>query len=163
MIPRYTRDDTIHRESMHKHWMQQAIAQAKTAQTQNEVPVGALLVLDNLIIGTGYNQVITKNDPTAHAEIVAIRNACEAVGNYRLEHATLYVTLEPCPMCTAALTQARISRIVFGCRDFKMGACGTVFNLSASPKLNHKIPVDEGVLEGECRELLQEFFANRRG
>jgi tRNA(adenine34) deaminase len=143
-------------------WMKQAYALALKANAQSEVPVGAILVLDNKLIGRGYNQVIQNHDPCAHAEILAIRAAALAQSNYRLEKSTLYVTLEPCSMCAGAIVHARIERVVFACRDFKAGAAGSVFNLLKGYPLNHQVIIDEGPLTTECSELLKAFFNSRR-
>tara|TARA_B100000949_G_scaffold191294_1_gene174816 strand:+ start:22 stop:477 length:456 start_codon:yes stop_codon:yes gene_type:complete len=145
------------------HWMQQALKQAEKGQTRGEVPVGAVLVgSDGKLLAEGYNQVIAKQDPCAHAEIVAIRQAARIINNYRLTGTTLYVTLEPCPMCASALVHARIHRLVFGCRDFKTGAAGSVLNLTTGDPLNHRILVDEGILSQQCLKHLQDFFRERR-
>ncbi|MBY0545516.1 MAG: tRNA adenosine(34) deaminase TadA [Gammaproteobacteria bacterium] len=144
-------------------FMQKALELAKRAEEEGEVPIGALIVYQDTIIGQGWNQSITRHDPTAHAEITAIREAAEKIGNYRLVDTTLYVTLEPCPMCAGAMVHARIKRLVYGARDPRTGAAGTVFNLAQSPQLNHRLIVEGGVLEMPCRELLQGFFAKRRG
>ena len=145
-------------------WMKQAFDLALIARDQGEVPVGAVLVGEhNQVIGRGFNQVLQLNDPTAHAEIIAIREAAASIHNYRLQNTTLYVTLEPCCMCAGALVHARIKRLVFATRDFKAGAAGSIFNLLQGHPLNHQIQIDEGVLQHECGELLTDFFKNRRG
>ena len=145
------------------YWMQQAVNLAKQARSIEEVPVGAVLVgPDNTLLGEGYNQVISQNDPTAHAEILAIRNAGRNIRNCRLNNTTLFVTLEPCPMCAAALVHARIKRLVFACRDFKTGAAGSVLNLTEGNASNHKIHVDEGILMLESQLLLKDFFLHKR-
>ena len=143
-------------------YMQEALALAHEAERANEVPVGAVLVADGEIIGRGSNAPITTNDPTAHAEIQAIRAAAAAVGNYRLVETTLYVTLEPCPMCAGAMVHARVGRLVYGCADPRSGSAGSVYDLVRSEQLNHRLEVTAGVLEDECRELLQVFFRQRR-
>jgi tRNA(adenine34) deaminase len=143
-------------------WMQQALELARRAETEGEVPVGAVLVLDNAIIGEGWNQPIAAHDPTAHAEINALRAVAAGVGNYRLPGAELYVTLEPCVMCAGAIIHARLARVVFGARDPKSGAAGSVFNILGTERLNHKVEVLGGVLESECAALLQNFFRNKR-
>lgn len=144
-------------------WMKQAFIQAERAQQQQEVPIGALIVsADDQVLGRGYNQVITQKDPTAHAEIIAIRQACQQVHNYRLSQATLYVTLEPCAMCAGAIVQARLTRVVFATRDFKAGAAGSVYNLLQGYPLNHRVQIDEGCMQHECAQLLQNFFDLRR-
>jgi tRNA(adenine34) deaminase len=143
-------------------YMQEALVLAHEAERANEVPVGAVLVADGEIIGRGSNAPIATNDPTAHAEIQAIRAAATAVGNYRLVEATLYVTLEPCPMCAGAMVHARVGRLVYGCADPRSGSAGSVYDLVRSEQLNHRLEVTAGVLEDECRELLQGFFRQRR-
>jgi tRNA(adenine34) deaminase len=143
-------------------YMQEALVLAHEAERANEVPVGAVLVADGEIIGRGSNAPIATNDPTAHAEIQAIRAAATAVGNYRLVETTLYVTLEPCPMCAGAMVHARVGRLVYGCADPRSGSAGSVYDLVRSEQLNHRLEVTAGVLEDECRELLQEFFRQRR-
>ena len=142
--------------------MREAIVMATQAAAANEVPVGAVVALDNEIIGRGGNQPIASNDPTAHAEIVALRQAAQNTGNYRLPGATLVVTLEPCAMCAGALIQSRIERLVFGARDPKTGACGSVIDLFGEHRLNHHTEVVAGVLETECAQMLQSFFRARR-
>ena len=139
-----------------------ALGLARDAELHGEVPVGAVLVLDDKVIGQGRNGPIARHDPTAHAEIVALREAGQQLGNYRLPGTTLYVTLEPCPMCAGAMLQARVERLVFGCQDPRSGAAGSVFDLLQAPQLNHQVRVDGGVLEVESRELLQAFFRARR-
>ena len=144
-------------------WMTQAYALAVKARDQGEVPVGAILVSDEQqCLGQGWNQVIQRHDPTAHAEIVALRAASLNQKNYRLINTTLYVTLEPCCMCAAALVHARIKRLVFATRDFKSGAAGSVINVLNSALFNHCVLIDEGILEHECSVLLSDFFAARR-
>jgi tRNA(adenine34) deaminase len=143
--------------------MRSALALALRAERSGEVPVGAVVVHRQAIIGEGWNQPIARHDPCAHAEILALRAAAAALGNYRLESATLYVTLEPCAMCTGALVNARVARVVFGAWDPKAGACGSVFDLPREPKLTHRLDVFGGVLRDECSEVLQRFFRARRG
>lgn len=143
-------------------FMQLALQLAKQAGKAGEVPVGAIVVKDNLIIGKGSNAPISTNDPTAHAEIMAMRDAAKHLGNYRLVDCTLYVTLEPCAMCSGAIQHARIGRLVYGANDPKTGACGSVINLMVEPKLNHHTEVTQGILANECGTLLSEFFAARR-
>ncbi len=143
-------------------YMQHAIAIAKNAANNNEVPVGAVLVKDGIIIGRGGNSTIGTHDPTAHAEIIAMREAAVAIGNYRLVDCTLYVTLEPCAMCAGAIQHSRIARLVYGARDPKTGACGSVINLMAESKLNHHTEVAHGLLAEECGALLSAFFKERR-
>ena len=143
-------------------YMQQAIALAQQAAEQGEVPVGAIIVKDGAIIGKGSNTPINTHDPTAHAEIIAMRDAAQRIGNYRLVDCTLYVTLEPCAMCTGAMQHARIARVVYGASDAKTGACGSVVDLMAEAKLNHHAVVEGGVLAEECGSLLSTFFKARR-
>ena len=143
-------------------WMRLAIDQARNAWAVGEVPVGAVLVREGRVLATGYNQPIGGHDPTAHAEIRAIRAAAELLGNYRLVDCDLYVTLEPCAMCAGAIMHARIRRLVYGARDPKTGACGSVVDLMAEQRLNHHTQVTGGVLADECGAMLSEFFASRR-
>lgn len=149
-------------DAMDIHWMQHAIALARCAEADGEVPVGALIVHEGRVLGEGWNRPICDHDPTAHAEIVALRAAAQQMRNYRLAGSTLYVTLEPCIMCTGAMVHARVERLVFGAYDVKRGAAGSQFNAFASPGLNHLVQVTGGVLENECAELLQAFFRRRR-
>ena len=143
-------------------FMRHAILLAQQAEANNEVPVGALLVLDGEIIGEGFNSSIGSNDCTSHAEIIALRNACQKVKNYRLPNTVLYVTLEPCLMCVGAMIHARIGNLVFGAYDTKAGMCGSVLNALEVPELNHKVVCRGGVLAEECGELLTNFFRERR-
>lgn len=144
-------------------FMRFALAEARQAADEDEVPIGAVLVAaDGTVLVKTHNQTITQCDPTAHAEILAIRSAAEALGNFRLLNTTLYVTIEPCIMCMGALLHARVSKIIYGAKDPKWGAAGSCFNLSADPRLNHVIDVEGGVLEKECRELIQTFFKAKR-
>ena len=143
-------------------FMREALAEAQRAWDRGEVPVGAVVVKDGVVIGRGFNQPIGSHDPTAHAEIVAMRAAAEAVGNYRLPGCELYVTLEPCVMCSGAMMHARLSRIVYGAADPKTGACGSVVNMFEQEKLNHHAEVEGGVLAEDCGNLLKAFFAERR-
>ena len=142
--------------------MRAAIEQARAALKQDEVPVGAVVVKDGEIISQAFNSPIALQDPTAHAEILALRNAGQRLNNYRLINAELYVTIEPCFMCMGALIHARIKRLIFGTYDLKAGAAGSVFDLTQHARLNHTIDVTSGVLEPECRELMQHFFRQRR-
>ncbi|NIL95301.1 MAG: tRNA adenosine(34) deaminase TadA [Woeseiaceae bacterium] len=142
--------------------MQAALGEAGKAAAAGEVPVGAVLVVEGEIIATGQNRSIRDSDPSAHAEIVALRAAGQVQGNYRLTGATLYVTLEPCPMCIGALAQARVARLVFGAYDSKAGAVGSVIDLSDSQAFNHRFEILGGILAGDCGALLQEFFEARR-
>jgi tRNA(adenine34) deaminase len=143
--------------------MWRCLALAGWAQAQGEVPVGAVLVKDDALVAEGWNRSISSSDPSAHAEIVALREAGRVLGNYRLCGTTLYVTLEPCPMCVGALIHARVGRLVFGAPDPKSGAAGSVFDLIDLPRHNHRIAVTGGVLEGACAEQLRAFFRARRG
>jgi len=142
--------------------MRDALDLARRAAAAGEVPVGAIVVFNGSVTGRGVNSPLATNDPTAHAEILALREAAKAVGNYRLEQATLYVTLEPCVMCAGALVAARIKRLVFGTRDLRFGGVRSKFRLADSELLNHRVEVVEGILAAECVELLQSFFAPRR-
>lgn len=145
-----------------KIFMREAISLAKQAQAIGEVPVGALIVHEGLVIASAYNQSISTNDPTAHAEILALRQAGDYLNNYRLLNTTLYVTLEPCAMCAMALVHARVSRVVFGAYDYKTGAGGSVYQLLDDEKMNHQLEFCSGVLEVECATLLSDFFKMRR-
>jgi tRNA(adenine34) deaminase len=142
--------------------MRQAISQAHNAWALGEVPVGALVLKDGEVIATGFNQPIGTHDPTAHAEIMALRAAASILGNYRLSGCELFVTLEPCAMCAGAMLHARLARVIFGASDLKTGACGSIVNLFAQDKLNHQTELVGGVLSDECGLLLKEFFAERR-
>ncbi|MHB0985521.1 MAG: tRNA adenosine(34) deaminase TadA [Sulfuricella sp.] len=143
--------------------MRHALTLAREAGDAGEVPVGAVVVKEGEIVGRGFNAPISRHDPTAHAEITALRAAAERLGNYRLPGCSLYVTLEPCAMCMGAIFHARIARVVFGAADPKTGACGSVIDLAAEARLNHHAEVTGGVLAGECGGLLSGFFAQRRG
>jgi tRNA(adenine34) deaminase len=143
-------------------FMSEALRLARMAGEQGEVPVGAVIVRGGAIIGRGGNSPIGRVDPTAHAEILALREAAAAAGNYRLEDAVLYVTLEPCAMCAGALVAARIRRLVFGARDLRFGAVRSKFRIADSDLLNHRVEVIEGVFATECTELLQQFFRRQR-
>ncbi len=143
-------------------YMRRALELAHRAGQAGEVPVGAVLVADGAIVGEGYNLPISSSDPTAHAEIQALRAAAQRLGNYRLPGSVLYVTLEPCAMCAGALMHARVARVVFGAPDPKTGACGSVVNLFAEARLNHHTEVDGGVLAEECGALMRTFFNGRR-
>jgi len=145
-----------------EQFMHAALAEAKVAGQADEVPVGAVVVRNGEIIGRGLNRPVQDCDPTAHAEIVAIRAAAASEKNYRLNDTTLYVTLEPCPMCVGAMLHARIGRLVFGAYDPKAGAAGSVLDLSDDRRLNHRLEVNGGLLEDKCSGLLQKFFAARR-
>ncbi|MCG8378658.1 MAG: tRNA adenosine(34) deaminase TadA [Proteobacteria bacterium] len=143
-------------------YMQRAYELAQLAEANDEVPVGAVIVLNDQIIGEGWNQPISSNDPTAHAEIIALRNAAKQINNYRLVDATVYVTLEPCAMCAGAIVHARLAKLVYAIADPKTGACGSVFNLLDVDELNHKVEIDKGIMEDECRSLIQGFFKQKR-
>ncbi|KRB91431.1 tRNA adenosine(34) deaminase TadA [Noviherbaspirillum sp. Root189] len=143
-------------------FMQQALSQAHNAWALGEVPVGAVVVKDGEVIATGFNQPIGTHDPTAHAEVMALRAAATILGNYRLPGCELFVTLEPCAMCSGAMMHARLARVVFGASDPKTGACGSVVDLFAQEKLNHHTEIVGGVLAEECSALLRQFFAERR-
>jgi tRNA(adenine34) deaminase len=144
------------------YWLTHALNLAKQAEQLDEVPVGAVVVLDNKIIGEGFNQPIRTNDPTAHAEVIALRAASKAVDNYRLINSTLYVTLEPCLMCAGAIIHARVKRLVYGAYDPKSGAITSVFNVMEKGLLNHTVDCEGGVLEQECGEVLRSFFKSKR-
>ena len=143
-------------------YLREALDLAREAERGGEVPVGAVMVVDGRVLGRGRNSPVTRNDPTAHAEILALREAAAATGNYRLEGATMYATLEPCVMCAGALVAARVSRLVFGARDLRFGGIRSKFQLADSDVLNHRVQIVEGVLGAECSELLQRFFNSRR-
>ncbi|TWT56797.1 tRNA-specific adenosine deaminase [Thalassoglobus neptunius] len=149
-------------DEIHQRWMWQAIDQAHRAFEQDEVPVGAIVVHQDRVIGEGYNLRETLKDPTAHAEMIAITQAAEALGSWRLINCTLYVTLEPCPMCAGAIVQSRLPNVVYGTDDPKGGACNTLYQITDDPRLNHRSTVTGGVLRDQCRALLQEFFAEQR-
>ena len=144
------------------YWMQQALELAHKAEQQDEVPVGAVIVKDDQLIAEGWNRPIQSHDPSAHAEMMAIRQAGQLLNNYRLIDTTLYVTLEPCPMCVGAMIHARVKRLVFGAYDHKTGAAGSVFDLLQAVQHNHRVEVTGGVLEQDCRAMLQSFFKRRR-
>ena len=143
-------------------FLREALELAREAERGGEVPVGAVVVLDGHVIGRGRNSPIARNDPTAHAEILALREAAAATGNYRLEGATMYATLDPCVMCAGALVAARVSRLVFGARDLRFGGVRSKFRLADAEVLNHRLQIVEGVLSAECAELMQRFFSSRR-
>lgn len=145
-----------------EHWMQKAILLAQFAATKGEVPIGAIVVHENKIIGEGWNQPIVSNDPSAHAEVIALRDAAKTIQNYRILEATLYVTLEPCLMCIGTMLHARISRLVFGAFDSKIGAGWSVFDVLSDAKHNHTIEITGGTLKEECGDILQTFFKARR-
>ena len=145
------------------HWMRQALAAAHEARERGEVPVGTCIVGDETMLAVAGNRTRTDQDPTAHAEIVALREAAGKIGNYRLTDAVVYSTIEPCVMCAGALIQARVRRLVYGARDERAGAVESHFRVCDTDFLNHRIEVTAGVLEAECREFMQEFFRARRG
>ncbi len=149
-------------QAPHERWMREAIEAARDAEATGEVPVGTCIVLDEQVIAVAGNRTRTDCDPTAHAEIVALRQAARKVGNYRLAGAVVYSTIEPCSMCAGALIQARVPVLVYGARDEKAGAVDSHFGICSSDQLNHRIEVVSGVLEDECRELMTKFFKGRR-
>jgi tRNA(adenine34) deaminase len=144
--------------------MKVALAEAEKAQEKGEVPIGAVIVADNhKILAAAHNRTITLNDPTAHAEILALRSAAAKIGNYRLLNTMLYVTVEPCPMCMGAAIHARVSQVIFGTRDPKWGAAGSLYNFASEEGFNHRPEVIEGVCKADCKSLIQEFFRQKRG
>jgi len=145
-----------------EQFMHEALAEAEAARDAAEVPVGAIVVLAGEVIGRGRNAVIATSDPTAHAEIVALRDAAAKLGNYRLTGSTIYSTIEPCAMCAGALVHARVARLVYGAKDPKAGAVETHFGICAAEFLNHQVSVEGGILESDCRRMLQSFFLERR-
>lgn len=149
-------------DPLDKKFMAAAIDQANIALENGDVPVGAVIVHQNNIIAKGYNQRHQLNDPTAHAEIIAMTAASEYIGNWRLEGCTIYVTLEPCCMCAGACVLARLDRLVFGCDDPKAGACGSLYNIVQDERLNHRLDITKGVLAEDCTKLLQDFFRKKR-
>jgi tRNA(adenine34) deaminase len=155
--------DAADPEDLDVRMMREALALAAAAEEAGEVPVGAVVAVDGAIIGRGFNAPISLRDPTAHAEIQALRDAARALGNYRMPGAVLYVTLEPCAMCVGAMLHARVARVVYGAADPKTGACGSVIDLFAEKRLNHHAQVTSDVLRDECGARLSAFFARRRG
>lgn len=149
-------------EKNHTYWMRRAIAEADKARAKNEVPIGCVMVRDGIIIARGHNLRETSQDPSAHAELIAIRKAARKLGSWRLLSTTLYVTLEPCTMCMGAIILSRIPTVVFGCYDPKGGAAGSLYNLSNDPRLNHRVELVPQVMESECSNLLSRFFADLR-
>jgi tRNA(adenine34) deaminase len=143
-------------------FMAEALELARQAEANGEVPVGAVVVIGGQIVGRGFNSPIRLTDPTAHAEMLALREAAKAIGNYRLEAATMYATLEPCVMCAGALVAARVKRLVFGARDLRFGGVRSKFQLADSELLNHRLEITEGVLGGPCLELVKSFFERKR-
>jgi len=151
-------------QAEHEQWMRQALAEAQKAERKNEVPIGALIVdSKGSSLAAAHNQVIALADPTGHAEILALRAAGRRTGNYRLPDTTLYVTVEPCPMCMGAVVHARVQRLVFGAFDARWGAAGSLIDLAGDKRLNHQVDIISGVLEAPCRQLMQDFFRLRRG
>lgn len=148
--------------NVHYNYMNQAFRLAETAYDKGEVPVGAVIVHGDRIVGKGYNQTEMLADPTAHAEMIAISSAAATLQNKYLKDCTMYVTLEPCPMCAGAAVWSKLNRIVFGAPDEKGGACGTLFNIASNNKLNHQIEIIQGVMESDCKFLLQKFFREKR-
>lgn len=146
----------------HEVFMKEALKEARIALDKGEVPVGAVVVLKGEIIGRGHNLRELENDPTAHAEVLALREAAKRLKGWRLEGAAIYVTLEPCPMCAGALLQSRIERVVYGIEDPKAGSAGSLINILQFPGFNHEVKITSGILAQECKELLQDFFRNKR-
>ena len=147
---------------MHEAYMQAALDEAHRASAQHEVPIGAVVVVDGKVVGTGFNQPISTSDPTAHAEVVALRASARTIGNYRITGGTLYVTVEPCLMCVGAIIHARLGKVVYGAAEPKTGAVQSTMHAFDQKTLNHRVTVVSGVLEEECAELLQKFFRERR-
>jgi len=145
-----------------EQFMDLALAEAKKAEASGEVPVGAVIVSDGIVIAKSFNRPLSLNDPTAHAEISALRDACREQGNYRLSNATMYSTVEPCMMCAGAMIHARLARLVFGTPDPKAGSAGSIYNVLTDPRLNHRVEVISGIREDECASLLRDFFQRRR-
>jgi tRNA(adenine34) deaminase len=156
-------ESTVREVPPDERWMEEALRLARLAEVAGEVPVGAVVVCDGCIVGRGWNRVISNHDPCAHAEIEALRDAARELANYRLSGCELYVTLEPCAMCAGAIIHSRLERLVFGARDPKAGAVGSIMQVINHPRLNHRVEVSEGVLAGRCMEILQAFFRDRRG
>jgi tRNA(adenine34) deaminase len=150
------------RNEEHKKWMKLAFREAEKAYELGEVPIGAVVVKNDQIIGRGYNQCESLNDPTAHAEIIAITSATNTIKNWRLENCSLYVTKEPCPMCAGALINSRIDMVIFGMYDEKEGCCGSLYQLCRDPRFKHQLAVKGGVMENSCRLIVQEFFKKQR-
>jgi tRNA(adenine34) deaminase len=143
-------------------YMEMALAEARKADVAGEVPVGAVVLIDGSVVARAFNQPISTSDPTAHAEMVALREATRVAGNYRLSAATIYCTLEPCMMCAGAMIHARVARLVFGALDPKAGSAGSIYNVLTDPRLNHRVEVVPGVRQAECSALLRDFFSRRR-
>ena len=146
----------------HERWMRLALEEARVAASEDEVPVGAIVVAGGRVVGTGHNQREQLADPTAHAEMIAITQAAESLGSWRLSDCVMYVTLEPCPMCAGAIIQSRLPLVIYGTRDEKAGACHSLFQITNDPRLNHQSTVLSGVMQDECRNILQEFFRRKR-
>lgn len=146
----------------HEYYMKEAIKEAKKAYSLHETPIGAIIVKDNTIIGRGYNRRNTDKSPLAHGEIMAIAEAAKVIGDWRLEECTIYITLEPCPMCAGAIIQARIPNVVIGAPNFKSGSGGTIINVLNIPQFNHQAEVEIGILENECSQLIKDFFKELR-
>ena len=155
-------DNPVDKANVHRKFMFEAFKLAEKAYDEKEVPVGAIIVYENRIIGKGYNQVERLKDPTAHAEMIAISAACSTLENKYLKGCTLYVTLEPCPMCTGAMVWSKLDKVVFGAMDERAGSCGTRYNLAADTQLNHQLEVIQGVMESDSAYLLRQFFEERR-
>jgi len=153
-------DETV--RNLDERFMKLAIEQARIAEDNGDIPIGAVIILENKIIAKAYNQREQLADPTAHAEIIALTQAAAALENWHLNGCTMYVTLEPCPMCAGALVLSRMDRLVYGCDDPKSGACGSLYNIVADERLNHRLKVTAGVLVEQCKEQLQNFFQQRR-
>ena len=145
-----------------EHYMEMALAEARNAAAAGEVPVGAVILVDGVIVARAFNKPVSTNDPTAHAEMLALREASQKAGNYRLSSATVYCTIEPCMMCAGAMIHARIARLVFGALDPKAGSAGSIYNVLSDPRLNHRVEVVFGIRQTECSALLQNFFSQRR-
>jgi len=155
-------DESQEQRELDLFWMQHALELANRAESEGEVPVGAIVVCDEQVIGEGWNRPIIDNDPTAHAEIMALRSAAKKINNYRLLDTTLYVTLEPCIMCSGAIIHSRVKRVVYGATDPKAGATESAFNILGTDCLNHQVNVERGVLAEECGQVLTDFFRKRR-
>ena len=147
----------------HLGFMKKALNEAQKAGEMGEIPIGAVLVAENnKLLSAGHNQTVCRKDPTAHAEILALREASHKIGNYRLLNTTLYVTVEPCPMCMGAIIHARVARVVFGTRDPRWGACGSLYNFAKENRFNHRPEIIEGICAEECKKLMQDFFSTKR-
>ena len=149
-------------DSVHSKWMKMALDEAMKAYDKKEIPIGAIVVKDGRIIGRGYNQRESLNDPTAHAEIIALTSAANTIENWRLKDCTLYVTKEPCPMCACALINSRIAMVIFGMYDEKEGCCGSLYQLCCDPRFKHQLTVKGGIMETPCKLMIQEFFKKQR-